>query len=65
MSDYVDGWFDEVEKYYAQSSVPLSWMLIGGGEVMAPRTPGSPNGMTTLSKREWDKIMNAKEASDE
>lgn len=65
MSDYADRWFDEVEKYYAQSSVPLSWMLIGGGETMALRTPGSPNGMTTLSKREWNKIMNAKESSDE
>ena len=65
MSDYADRWFGEVEKYNAKSSVPLSWMLIGGGEVMAPRTPGSPNGMATLSKGEWNRIINSKETRNE
>ena len=56
MSRAIDNWFDFVENYYRQSSVPLSWMLIGGGEVTSVRMAGTPIGMTTLSKREWNKI---------
>ena len=52
MSKDVDDWFDFVEEYYSKSTVPLSWVLIGGGEITGLRTPGSPLGMTTLSKRE-------------
>lgn len=57
MNDSVDDWFDFVEDYYSKSTVPLSWALIGGGEITGLRTPGSPSGMTTLSKREWNKII--------
>lgn len=57
MEKSVDDWFDFVEDYYSKSSVPLSWALIGGGEITGLRTPGSPLGMTTLSKREWNKIV--------
>lgn len=57
MSKYVDEWFDFVEDYYSKSSVPLSWALIGGGEITGLRTAGSPSGMTTLSKREWNKVV--------
>jgi hypothetical protein len=57
MSNSVDDWFDFVEDYYSKSSVPLSWVLIGGGEITGLRTPWSPLGMTTLSKREWNKVV--------
>lgn len=57
MSEDIDRWFDFVEEYYRQSSVPLSWMLIGGGEITSVRMTGTPIGMTTLSKREWNKIV--------
>lgn len=57
MSESVDNWFNFVEDYYSKSSVPLSWALIGGGEITGLRTPGSPLGMTTLSKREWNKVV--------
>ena len=57
MSKSEDDWFDFVEDYYSKSSVPLSCVLIGGGEITGLRTPGSPLGMTTLSKREWNKVV--------
>lgn len=57
MSKFVDDWFDFVEDYYSKSTVPLSWALIGGGEITSLRTAGSPSGMTTLSKGEWNKIV--------
>ena len=57
MSEVSNDWFDFVEDYYSKSTVPLSWVLIGGGEITGLRTPGSPLGMTTLSKREWNKII--------
>lgn len=57
MSNSVDDWFDFVEDYYSKSTVPLSWVLIGGGEITGLRTAGSPSGMTTLSKREWNKVV--------
>lgn len=57
MSEAEDSWFDFVEDYYSKTSVPLSWAMIGAGEITGLRTPGSPLGMTTLSKREWDKII--------
>lgn len=57
MKDSENTWFDFVEEYYKESSVPLSWILIGGGENTSIRTPGSSTGMTTLTKREWNKLM--------
>lgn len=57
MSDYADRWFDFVEEYNRQSSVPLSYALLPNPQTTGYRSPGSPFGMTTLSKREWGKIM--------
>ena len=57
MSKFEDDWFDFVEDYYSKSTVPLSWAMIGGGEITSLRTTGSPLGMTTLSKREWNKVV--------
>lgn len=57
MSETKNGWFDFVEDYYSKSTVPLSWTLIGGGEITSMRCTGSPSAMTTLSKREWNRII--------
>ena len=57
MSDYADRWFDFVEEYNQQSSVPLSYVLLPNPQTTGYRSAGSPFGMTTLSKREWKKLM--------
>lgn len=57
MSDYADRWFDFVEEYNRQSSVPLSYVLLPNPQTTGYRSTGSPFGMTTLSKREWKKLM--------
>ena len=57
MNDSINRWFDFVEKYYRQSSVPLSWALIPKPQLTSCRLAGTPIGMTTLSKREWNKIV--------
>lgn len=57
MSEDIDDWFDFVDDYYSKSTVPLSWALIGSGEITGLRTHGSPLGVTTLSKREWNKVV--------
>ena len=57
MSKDIDNWFNFVEDYYSKSSVPLSWTLIGGGQITSMRCAGSPFAMTTLSKREWNKVV--------
>lgn len=57
MNESVDRWFDFVEEYYRQSSVPLSWLLIPNPQITSARLAGTPVGMTTLSKREWNKIV--------
>lgn len=57
MSKSVDDWFDFVEEYYSKSTAPLSWTLIGGGQITSMRCAGFPSAMTTLSKREWNKIV--------
>lgn len=51
-----ENWFKFVEDYNKLSTVPLSWMMLGSGEVTGIRMVGTPAGMTTLSKREWKKI---------
>lgn len=53
----VDRWFDFVEEYNKQSSVPLSYVLLPNPSTTGFRTMGTPIGMTTLSKREWNKLM--------
>lgn len=57
MKEDTDNWFDFVEDYYSTSTVPLSWALIGGGQITSMRCAGSPSAMTTLSKREWNKVV--------
>lgn len=57
LNEAEDSWFDFVEDYYSKTSVPLSWALIGGGEITSVRNAGSPSAMTTLSKREWNKVV--------
>ena len=57
MSDYVDRWFDFVEKYEKQSSVPLSYVMLPNPQTTGFRTPGSPIGMTKLTKKEWRKVV--------
>lgn len=56
MSDYADRWFDFVEEYNQQSSVPLSYVLLPNPQTTGFRTMGSPIGMTKLTKSEWRKI---------
>lgn len=53
----IDRWFEFVEEYYGNNTVPLSWALIGGGEITSMRCAGSPAAMTTLPKKEWNKLM--------
>lgn len=50
----VDRWFEFVEEYNANSSAPLSFVLCPNA--YGYRSPGSPFGCTTLSKREWNKL---------
>lgn len=57
MSDYADRWFDFVEEYNQQSSVPLSYVLLPNPQTTGFRTPGSPIGMTKLTKKEWRKVV--------
>ena len=57
MSDYADRWFDFVEEYNQQSSVPLSYVLLPNPQTTGFRTMGSPIGMTKLTKSEWRKIV--------
>lgn len=57
MNDSINRWFDFVEEYYRQSSVPLSWVLIPNPQITSCRLAGTAIGMTTLSKREWNKII--------
>lgn len=57
MSDYADRWFDFVEEYNQQSSVPLSYVLLPNPQTTGFRTAGSPIGMTKLTKKEWRKVV--------
>lgn len=58
MTDYADRWFDFVEEYNTNSSVPLSYVLLPNPSTTGFRTPGSPFGTTTLTKQQWRKIAN-------
>lgn len=57
MSREVDRWFDFVEEYYKQSTIPLSYALLPNASTTGFRAMGSPIGMTTLSKREWSNLI--------
>lgn len=58
--DSVDKWFEFVEEYYANSTVPLSYVMLPSPDTPSFRTPGSPVGFCTLSKREYNKLMRGK-----
>lgn len=53
----IDRWFKFVEDYRKETSVPLSYVLLPNPATTGFRTPGSPFGTTTLSKREWNRIL--------
>ena len=55
LDESVERWFDFVEEYYKQSTVPLSYVMIPG-IYTGLRTPGSPIGGLKLTKREWQKM---------
>ena len=54
---YIDRWFDFIEEYNSKSSVPLSYVLLPNPITTGFRTAGSPFGVTTLSKKEWQKVV--------
>ena len=51
-----DSWFEFVEEYNTQSTVPLSYVLLPHTP-QGYRTPGSPIGCLKLSKRKYNKYM--------
>lgn len=53
----IDRWFEFVEEYNANSTVPLSYVLLPDPNVPSFRTPGSPLGCFKLGKREYNKLM--------
>ena len=57
----IDRWFEFVEEYYANSTVPLSYVLLPDSATPSFRTPGSPVGFCKLSKREYNKLMKGKD----
>ena len=57
LDNSIDRWFKFVEDYHKETSVPLSYALLPNSMTTGYRTPGSPFGMTTLSKREWYRIL--------
>lgn len=57
MNEEIDRWFDFVEEYYKQSTIPLSYALLPNAATTGFRAMGTPIGMTTLSKRKWAKLM--------
>lgn len=56
MKDYIDRWFDFIDEYNKESSVPLSYVLLPNPATTGFRTMGSPMAMTKLSKSEWRKV---------
>lgn len=56
MKDYFDRWFEFIDEYNKNSSVPLSYVLLPNPQTTGFRTMGSPIGMTKLTKKEWRKV---------
>lgn len=56
MKDYADRWFEFIDEYNKESSVPLSYVLLPNPQTTGFRTMGSPIGMTKLNKSEWRKV---------
>ena len=56
MNDAIDRWFEFIDEYNKNSSVPLSYVLLPNPTTTGFRTMGTPIGMTTLSKSEWRKV---------
>ena len=53
----IDHWFEFVEEYYKESTVPLSYVLLPNPATTGFRMPGSPTGCLKISKREYNKLM--------
>ncbi len=56
LEEAIDRWFEFVEAYNKESTVPLSYRLIPKSD-QSFRTPGSPSGAFKLSKRELSDII--------
>ena len=56
MKDYADRWFEFIEEYNKESSVPLSYVLLPNPQTTGFRMMGSSIGMTNLKKSEWHRI---------
>ena len=56
MDDAIDRWFEFIDEYNKNSSVPLSYVLLPNPQTTGFRTMGSPIGMTKLNKSEWRKV---------
>lgn len=54
-------WFEFLEEYYANSTVPLSYILLPDSATPSYRTPGSPTGCIKLSRKEYNRIMKEKQ----
>lgn len=57
MNDAIDRWFEFIDEYDKQSSVPLSYVLLPNPQTTGFRTMGSPMAMTKLNKKEWRKVV--------
>lgn len=56
LEEAINRWFEFVEAYNKESTVPLSYRLIPKSD-QSFRTPGSPSGAFKLSKRELSDII--------
>ena len=56
MKDYADRWFEFIDEYNQETSVPLSYVLLPNPQTTGFRAMGSPIGMTKLTKSEWRKV---------
>ena len=56
MDDAIDRWFEFIDEYNKESSVPLSYVLLPNPQTTGFRTMGSSIGMTKLNKSEWRKV---------
>lgn len=52
----IDRWFEFIDEYNKESSVPLSYVLLPNPQTTGFRTMGSPIAMTKLNKSEWRKV---------
>lgn len=56
MEEEIDRWFDFVEEYYKESTVPLSFSMLPDTP-MSFRQPGSFSGFYKGARRDWNKMV--------